>query len=663
MTRNACWQTPLMKIAKAHDLAGQPQLLQVFNWLIVCLFFASTWGCSQAPDDAATVHVTGAQLLSVAGKAYTAPPANLRDAQLPSAGWQTVALPYIAPRELVPQSLGETRTVTDWVQMDLSQLQASAAPGYVYLPRWKTIGQIAIYGDGELLYRSEGSMTHNGYNHPLLVRLNPGAGERLPKAVYLRIDRLQSSGSALSTVWAGAAQSLVWRYQVRQFLQTQLPFIGGAAFLAVGLFSLAVWLRFRRDSLYLLFFAASALAFIRMLHYHIGGNVLPIDDEWFEWITVASLIWLIVLIHSFLERLHKRPLRWLTRTLVILTVLINLLTMPGASTSMPALTLFTPLLYVLLLPFALVIFTEALRNAMRTRQREVWLMAGWFFITTLCCYYDLALQNNWVSPEGMYSNPYAIIGLFAMFVYIMFRRYVGAINEVELANANLAQRLQSREAELAESYARLREAEHRQTLSEERQRLTQDMHDGLGSSLVSALRVVESGRMSDAELADVLKSCIDDLKLTIDSMEPVEADLLLLLATLRFRISPRITSTGMALRWEVGNVPRLEWLDQRNALHVLRILQEAFTNILKHARASEIRVITASTPGWVSVTLQDNGVGFDVNAERPALGKGLANQQRRATAIGARVEIVSFSSGTALTLHLPETQGSDHLSV
>ncbi|MEO8120229.1 MAG: ATP-binding protein [Rhodoferax sp.] len=563
-------------------------------------------------------------------------------------------MPDIAARELVAHPPGETRTVTDWYRLDLSGLAASREPRYLYVPRWKTIGQIAIYGDEKLLYASEGSMTHNGYNHPLLVRLNAGAGEQSPAVVMLRIDRLQSSGNALSTVWAGAAQPLVWRYQVRQLLQTQLPFIGGAAFLSVGIFSLAVWVRLRRDSLYLLFFAASAMAFVRMLHYHVGGSSLPMNDEWFEWLTVASLMWLLMLSHRFMERLHERPMKWLTPSLVGLTLLCNLVTMPGALALMPRLTLFTPLLYMLLLPFALLIFFDALRNGFRMNSREVWLMAGWLFVTTLCCAYDLALQNNWVSPEGIYTNPYAIIGLFVMFTYIMFRRYVGAMAEVEQANAYLAQRLQSRETELVSSHERLRDAERHQTLTDERLRLTQDMHDGLGSSLVSALRVVESGRMTDVELGEILKSCIDDLKLTIDSMEPVEADLLLLLATLRFRLGPRLIAAGISLKWEVKDLPRLDWLNPRNALHILRIFQEAFANILKHTRATEIRVRTSVEGKGVEVTIDDNGQGFDI--EKMLLnhaGRGLHNQQRRAQSIDGAVNWISGPAGTRFSLWLP----------
>lgn len=214
----------------------------------------------------------------------------------------------------------------------------------------------------------------------------------------------------------------------------------------------------------------------------------------------------------------------------------------------------------------------------------------------------------------------------------------------------------AREAELAASRVRLREVEHRQLVATERQRLMQDMHDGLGSSLVSALRVVELGRMDEAEVVEVLRGCIDDLNLAIDSMEPMESDLLLLLATLRYRLEPRLESTGIALRWEVQDVPSLDWLAPKHALHILRILQEAFTNIIKHTRASKIRVSTASKDDYVTVTITDNGQGFAAENALRGSGKGLSNQVRRAQAIDAEVAWDSSDEGTCFTLRLPIKQ-------
>ena len=229
-----------------------------------------------------------------------------------------------------------------------------------------------------------------------------------------------------------------------------------------------------------------------------------------------------------------------------------------------------------------------------------------------------------------------------------------AIQDVKQVNASLAARLAAREAELTESHEKLRGIEHHQTLSEERQRLMQDMHDGLGSALISALRVVENGKIGEGEVAQVLKGCIDDLKLAIDSMEPVERDLLLLLATLRYRLTPRLESTGISLHWEVQDVPALDWLDPKNSLHILRILQEAFTNIIKHTQASEIHVATRIEKNGVVVSITDNGAGFDLESALQNGGKGLSNQLRRAKSIGANIHWTSTHEGTCLSLWLPQ---------
>ena len=207
--------------------------------------------------------------------------------------------------------------------------------------------------------------------------------------------------------------------------------------------------------------------------------------------------------------------------------------------------------------------------------------------------------------------------------------------------------------ELEATDAQMREIERARILSEERQRLMQDMHDGLGSSLVSTLRALERGELESGNAARMLRTCLDDLKLVIDSMESVDADLLLLLATLRTRLGPRLKAGGIALRWEVADVPELPWLDARNSLHILRILQEAFTNIIKHAGATEIRVATWTADGNIGIVIADNGRGFALGDAGRGAGKGLANQVRRAESIGSTIAWTSGNPGTCVTLVLP----------
>lgn len=621
---------------------------------LVCLVLCSTFWHGRALAEV-PLHITVAELMVFAGHGYSAPPYEA-DADQLQGRWNSVTLPHALIRQLTPlthqdQTSGPATVVT-WYRMRLPVLPATSKPRYLYIPRWKTDGQIAVYGDRRLLYQSHQNVYWNGWNIPLWIALDGTARATTPGTILLRIERPSTSGGGISSLWVGTAASLDWRYRTRYLLQVQLPYTSSAAFLAVGLFSLFVWLRLRGETIYLLFFSISFASFLRTLHYHVGETRLPVSDEWFSWITINAIFWMVLVTHFFLNHLHRRPVRWLNRTVCVVTVGIGLLTLPWLSFILDAYTL-APLAYIALMLVGTVVGVVGISQCWRTNSRDGLLLSTWGIIGLLLGIYDWLLQNNYVDVENIYLGPYNNIGAFLIFMYIIYHRFLEANNHVRRVNAGLQQRLQEREDELLDSHRRLREIAHIQTLHDERQRLTQDMHDGMGSSLLTALLAVERGHIDSARVADVLKNCIDDLKLTIDSMEPIQSDLLLLLATLRFRLAPRLESAGVKLHWEVVNVPALEWIDPRNALHILRILQEVFTNIVKHAAATEIRVATCADSDAVLVMITDNGRGFSVDEGLDKGGKGLRNQMRRAASIGAEVTLGSGNAGTCFTLRLP----------
>lgn len=614
---------------------------------VVLLVLAGAWLAGRPHG----IHLTQAELLTQDTEGY-APPSRQVDWRGIPGRWRTVAMPH-APRPGVPTQPGDAGllpTRTSWYLFHLDPANPAPPDSYLFVPRWKTDGEIAIYLDGRLFYQSHANLQWNGSNRPLWIPLEDAAETTPPREILIRIRHVRGMGGALSSMWIGDYSQLGAAYLVRNFFQTELPYIGSAMFLATGVFAFFVWLRRRRETPYLLFVAMTIVVFLRVMHSYMGMDRLPVSDAWFGWFTVNSVAWMVLIVHLFLLRLHHHRQPLLTAVLVTVSVVSGLVTLPIFAGTFDA-TVIAPLIYITVATLGILAFGIGLYRSWQVRSREGLVLAGWGLLSVLLGGYDILLQNNLVDIESLFLNIYAAIGLIVAFCQIMLTRYTRAMSEVERANTVLAERLAEREAELNASHEKLREIERREVLHEERQRLMQDMHDGLGSSLVSALRVVEHGRISEREIAHLLKGCIDDLKLTIDSMEPVETDLLLLLGTLRFRLQPRLEATGIKLRWEVGDVPPLAWLDQRHSLHILRILQEAFTNVIKHAGASEIRVTTDARDGFVRVGIIDNGRGFDVAA--PADGRGLGNQARRAEAIGGRIELASSAGGTILTLLLP----------
>ncbi|WHU02913.1 ATP-binding protein [Sphingomonas sp. NIBR02145] len=597
------------------------------------------------------IHLTSADLLVQDTLGYP-PPSRTQDWRALPGQWQQVPLPHAPRPRMVPGSgdAGLLPTQTSWYHFTLGPEQAAPAGAYIYVPRWKTDGELAIYIDGRLFYQTHANLQWNGSNRPLWIPLEEAAESTPPKDILIRIRHVRGIGGALSTLWIGDYRQLGAAYYMRAFFQAELPYISSALFLATGVFAFLIWLRSRRETLYLLYAVMTVATFLRVMHAYMGADRLPVSDAWFGWITVNSVGWTVLITHLFLTALHHHHVRVLTWIIALMCVGFGAITLPLFEGTTDA-TIISPLMYITMVAVGSVTFALHILWSRRAGTLEGAGLAICGLLSFILGARDMLLQNNIINIESLFVSFYAQISLIIVFCQIMLSRYLKAMKAVGEANVVLVRSLAEREAELTASHQKLREVERREVLFQERQRLMQDMHDGLGSSLVSTLRMVEHGHIDEADIAQLLKGCIDDLKLTIDSMEPVETDLLLLLGTLRFRLQPRLESTGIRLRWDVRDVPPLGWLDQRHSLHILRILQEAFTNVIKHAGASEIIVTTGVRDGCVCVGVADNGQGFDVAAT--GAGRGLGNQARRAEVIGGRVELLSGPQGTRFALLLP----------
>ena len=643
--------------------------------LRLLLGLAALWAClcgllagvlDERPHHPDAVHITRAQVHSQDGRGFTPPPADPAPA-LPTGPWREVPLPHAPPGdplrtlEVLP---GPVPTTDTWYRLPVPGADLLPAPRHLYLPRWKAEGRIAVYADGRLLYQSQADLPWNGSNRPLWIALDNTADTTPPHEILVRVQHVRGTDAALSTAWVGSDAALTWRYYTRDWLQAHLPFMSSAAFLAVGVFALGIGLQRHRERIYGLFFAMAAAVFVHTLQYYLDpSHPQLLSGPWLGWLTDNALAWLVLATHLFLEQLHRRPMPWLTRTVAGATAALFVLTLPWWSAH-PDIAPAAPLPSLALLVLGHAVFGAGLWNAWRGSVRDAALLAGWGLVNMQFGVYDWLLQHNRVNIESTLLGSYANIGAFFLFTYVMFHRYVGAIREAEQLTAGLAARLQAREAELQESHRRLREAEQRQILLGERQRLMRDMHDGVGSSLATVIHSVQHSGLDRQQLGGLLQDCMDGLKLAIDSMEPVETDLLLLLATLRFRLAPRIESAGIRLHWQVQDLPALAWLEPASALHILRILQEAFANVLRHAGARTIRVETAATPdGGVMVAIEDDGRGFappdPTTAPAHGAGRGLHNQRHRAAVLQGRVSWDTGPTGTRFELWLPRARAAD----
>jgi len=120
---------------------------------------------------------------------------------------------------------------------------------------------------------------------------------------------------------------------------------------------------------------------------------------------------------------------------------------------------------------------------------------------------------------------------------------------------------------------------------------------------------------------------------------------------LRQRLQPQLEAVGLQVDWHMDELPRMPGLTAHGVLQVLRILQEAVTNVLKHAGAARLEISGRVAAGGSVLTVADDGCGID---RATGGGRGLDNMARRAQALGARLEVRGSHSGTRICLLLPD---------
>ena len=134
---------------------------------------------------------------------------------------------------------------------------------------------------------------------------------------------------------------------------------------------------------------------------------------------------------------------------------------------------------------------------------------------------------------------------------------------------------------MKQAYERLTAVEVERSRTAERERLLQDMHDGFGSQLAGARLRIERGEPAQAQVAILLQECLDDLYLVVDTMSNAASSLRDAIVDWRYRCERRLAGQPIRVDWQI-DLDACPPLEQRLILQLLRIMQEALNNGLKH---------------------------------------------------------------------------------
>ena len=191
----------------------------------------------------------------------------------------------------------------------------------------------------------------------------------------------------------------------------------------------------------------------------------------------------------------------------------------------------------------------------------------------------------------------------------------------------------------------------------ERERIMRDLHDGVGGNLVGLKQMLSRTDVSRSQILKEMDSVMDEMRMTMDSLQPSNNELGTILATLRYRLQPRMDAAGIRVIWRLPELHSEIILAPEKIFHMQKILMEALTNVQKHSGATNVWVqmevpSSAVQTGLAVLSIEDDGCGI-APAVDTSRAVGLASMKARAQAMGAELSVgTGPRGGTLVTLRV-----------
>ena len=290
----------------------------------------------------------------------------------------------------------------------------------------------------------------------------------------------------------------------------------------------------------------------------------------------------------------------------------------------------------------------------------------------------LMARERQAGEKSQSTVRYFITGLIMELMILLWivRQIRQEIKQRKQAHDELELRIQERTAAVIDSNERLRELSHRlmNVQETERRQIAHDLHDEIGQSLTAIkLGVREAHNMlKSSPLSTLLVDSLTILDQVIEQVRNLALDL------------------RPSLLDELGLVPALKWYMKRQgeragcetkyAAHLgeshltpgvgiacFRIVQEALTNVMRHAEATHVQMSVTQQEDHLLLVIEDNGQGFNVEQAkthaRSGISIGLLGMEERAKLVGGELTITSSpKTGTRLTASLPLVGLNPHLT-
>ena len=185
--------------------------------------------------------------------------------------------------------------------------------------------------------------------------------------------------------------------------------------------------------------------------------------------------------------------------------------------------------------------------------------------------------------------------------------------------------------------------------------ISREIHDDLGQSLVTLKMLIQASipDVSKKKILSYLDEIIEKARMLSTELRPSGLSRLGLQASLKSLIEEFENDSRIPIHYEEADLEGLAFYS--DPINLYRILQEALTNIIKHARATHVSVSLNVSRGHLCLIIRDDGIGFEKRKKDiPPCGIGLSTMSERVQLLHGRMTIESApDEGTTLTIDSP----------
>ncbi|MCJ0762080.1 sensor histidine kinase [Variovorax terrae] len=565
----------------------------------------------------------------------------------PVDGWQPVSIPDVWAKRW-PDYNGVV-----WYRLQWDQADANAPVGLLmeYL-----VMAGSVYVNGTLLHRDPHLTPplSRAWNTPRYWLIAPPLLQAGRNTVLFRVAGAAAHQAGLGPLTLGPPAEVGPLYRHERLMRYDLQLISLTLCGNIVLFFGILWLMRHQDTVYGWFALTEAFWLLVGLN-QVATSPWPFqsNDDWHALNAMAILGFagcFAVFIWRFSGQRHPR----LERALWI-AVALGVLWLVGVPTHWlyPSRALLMVLSAAIVWTVCIMFMVTGWRSR-QTDQRILAVCVSTFVITSA---HDVLTFLRVLDSNIYYTSMTAHILMVGMALVLAWR-FVNSLRRIEGFNLELQASVDAARSELASTLRRQHTLEVANARLSERVNLARDLHDGLGGALVGGIAAIEHEpeKASAPALLGLLKGMRDDLRLIVDSSAAHDGQgqpLAQLLVPLRHRFTTLLENSGIEVRWQLAGLDSLQ-LRPAQGLDVLRFLQEALTNVLKHSQSRSVEVGVVHDAAGLRVSVLDHGVGLPAGLAGEARdGVGLSSMRARAARLGGQLEVASQPGQTRVVLQVP----------